>query len=269
MIFHDAEVSALNVSTPTGIQALVEVHLCGHPHVAALSPSDERLVKEFVERALPAGITFQQFNELLLVLNQNRVSPAFFQFFFGPADRPLTMALIQQGVIRFKGYAMVCFGNFRFAFRKLSTMHDASDLKQHLGPCCRATEEVQGSYSNRAEKVLDTSLVSRDETWFVGEITGNLVASEVKKLEAHRLAHPEVRENQETIEFAKKLVAMDKAFKAVQEVALRNTDVYLTWDHLDIYVATSMRNKWEFEEVFDFTRALWKSDPVVPEASLF
>ena len=50
---------------------------------------------------------------------------------------------------------------------------------------------------------------------------------------------------------------MDETFNAVQRIALRNTDVYLTWDHLDIYVATSMRNRWEYEEIFDFTGKLF------------
>ncbi len=57
---------------------------------------------------------------------------------------------------------------------------------------------------------------------------------------------------------------MDRVFKGVQETALRNTDVYLTWDHLDIYVATSMRNKWEYEEIFDFTTNLFKSPVLTP-----
>lgn len=45
---------------------------------------------------------------------------------------------------------------------------------------------------------------------------------------------------------------MKKYVKEAQEQTRRNTEVYLTWDYMDIYVATSMRNKWEFEETFDF-----------------
>ena len=57
---------------------------------------------------------------------------------------------------------------------------------------------------------------------------------------------------------------MDEIFKTVQDRALRNTDVYLTWDHLDVYVATSMRNKWEYEEIFDFTQQLFSKPILAP-----
>ena len=37
---------------------------------------------------------------------------------------------------------------------------------------------------------------------------------------------------------------------------MRNQDVYLTWDHMDVYFATSMRKRWEFEDLFDFVSGL-------------
>ena len=33
----------------------------------------------------------------------------------------------------------------------------------------------------------------------------------------------------------------------VQETGIRNQDVYLTWDGMDVYFATSMRKPWEYE----------------------
>ena len=32
--------------------------------------------------------------------------------------------------------------------------------------------------------------------------------------------------------------------------------MYLTWDHMDVYFATSMRKRWEFEDLFDFVHEL-------------
>lgn len=43
---------------------------------------------------------------------------------------------------------------------------------------------------------------------------------------------------------------------SVRTKAKRNQDVYLTWDHMDVYFATSMRKRWEFEDLFDFVNAL-------------
>jgi hypothetical protein len=36
----------------------------------------------------------------------------------------------------------------------------------------------------------------------------------------------------------------------VQAKGVSNTTRYLTWDYMDVYVATSMRNRWEFEETY-------------------
>jgi len=267
MIFCDEQVQALDLTTPAGMQELVEVHLCGHAKVSQLSASDQELLREFMAKAVPGRVTFQQFNELLLVLNQNRLSLPFFKFFFGEATSQFSMEQLQQGVIRFKGYAMVCLGNFRFAFRKLSNITSTDSLLLELGPCCQKSEEIASAYDARTEKVLDVSLIGRDQTWFVGEITGKIVADELKKFEEHRRSHPEIANDVEAVKFARRLVEMDRDFNKVQTIALRNTDVYLTWDHLDIYVATSMRNKWEYEEVFDFTQVLFKS-PILTQLKL-
>jgi hypothetical protein len=244
MIFHDSVVQALDLNQPARMQELIEIHLCGHSKLQELSDSDQQLLEDFVAKAVPAGITFQQLNELLLVLNQDRVSAAFFTFFFGSEDARLTMDALRAGVIKFKGFAMVCFGNFRFAYRRLSTITSLEVLRQELGPCCRQCEDK--GIIRRAPTKLSTSLIERDDTWFVGEITGRIVGTELPAFEAYRKAHSEIHENEEAIAFGSRLAAMDEKFQSVQQVALRNTDVYLTWDHLDVYVATSMRNKWEY-----------------------
>ncbi len=54
---------------------------------------------------------------------------------------------------------------------------------------------------------------------------------------------------------------------AVREVARRNQDIYLTWDHMDVYFATSMRKRWEFEDLFDFVNGLM-ADPQLAALNL-
>ena len=49
----------------------------------------------------------------------------------------------------------------------------------------------------------------------------------------------------------------------VQQVrtrAAKNQDVYLTWDHMDVYFATSMRKAWEYMDLYDFIEQLMKSE---------
>jgi hypothetical protein len=45
---------------------------------------------------------------------------------------------------------------------------------------------------------------------------------------------------------------MGREIEDVQAKGIRNTDIYLSWDYMDVYVATSMRKRWEFEETADF-----------------
>jgi hypothetical protein len=43
---------------------------------------------------------------------------------------------------------------------------------------------------------------------------------------------------------------------SVRQMATRNQNIYLTWDDMDVYFATSMRKRWEFEDLFDFVNGL-------------
>lgn len=55
------------------------------------------------------------------------------------------------------------------------------------------------------------------------------------------------------------LPQLDERSARLDEVrarAVRNQDVYLTWDHMDVYFATSMRKRWEFEDLYDFVNGL-------------
>ena len=49
----------------------------------------------------------------------------------------------------------------------------------------------------------------------------------------------------------KVLRKIDDSKKETIKSAEKNTDIYLMWEHMDVYIATSMRNSWEFEEVSD------------------
>ena len=54
---------------------------------------------------------------------------------------------------------------------------------------------------------------------------------------------------------------------SVRAKATRNQDIYLTWDHMDVYFATSMRKRWEFEDLFDFVNSLM-ADPALSALNL-
>lgn len=42
--------------------------------------------------------------------------------------------------------------------------------------------------------------------------------------------------------------------------ATKNQNTYLTWDHMDVYFATSMRKAWEYQDLYDFIERLMGQD---------
>ncbi|MBI4903827.1 MAG: hypothetical protein HY820_09340 [Acidobacteria bacterium] len=57
-------------------------------------------------------------------------------------------------------------------------------------------------------------------------------------------------------EIAPEVEGRHARLQEVQGIASRNQDVYLTWDHMDVYFATSMRKTWEFSDLYDFISGL-------------
>ena len=52
------------------------------------------------------------------------------------------------------------------------------------------------------------------------------------------------------------LTQRSQLLEDVRRRAARNQDIYLTWDHMDVYFATSMRKRWEYEDLYDFVNEL-------------
>jgi hypothetical protein len=58
------------------------------------------------------------------------------------------------------------------------------------------------------------------------------------------------------LEIAPELQNRHTRLLEVQAIAARNQDIYLTWDHMDVYFATSMRKTWEFADLYNFISTL-------------
>jgi hypothetical protein len=67
---------------------------------------------------------------------------------------------------------------------------------------------------------------------------------------------------QQIIRDLKSLTVLHEKLESTLERATRNTDVYLTWDHMDVYFATSMRRSWEFEDLYDFVHMLMETKEI-------
>ncbi len=278
--------------------------LTGRP-VKGLTDRD----KGFLERILKDEgkvIDCCQFNELLLLVNKDRVEPPFFDYFFRKA---CPVSDIRAGVERFQKMAMLCYGNFVFAYRKLSRLRRVEKLVRALGAYARDPQQIATSFAGRGDKLIEVELIKREQTPLVGYLSAGEIVAENKRAaflrnrlppEAERAAadwsayeataieaagttdeHRPLRtiianyraanQGATVAQFAKYLDSIIPRLEArltllneVRAKAERNQDVYLTWDHMDVYFATSMRRRWEFEDLFDFVTGVMGQEVLKP-----
>lgn len=236
-----------------------------------------------------------QMNELLLLLNKDRIGKPMFRKFFG---HTCAVGRLEPAVERYQKIAMLRYGNFVFAYRTLSRIVDEEDFFAELGSLCIEGELTAAAYAARAEKLLEVENIPRDDTSLVGYLSATQIVAEAARTKFLKIAERAAGEasswvSVETIirelskpEEQQALIGMIHNYQArhkeqtptdffryvaemapevesrharltkVQGIATRNQDVYLTWDHMDVYFATSMRKAWEFADLYDFIAGL-------------
>lgn len=277
MKFEDEVIKNINIKDVYSVSKMIIEHLCGEKYYKEPSEDDRKLLEALLCKANKNDLGYEQFNELLLLLDQDRVSEDFFKFFF--EKKKITLEELKQGVIKFRGYAMLCFGNYRFAYKKLIQKNE-EELKEDL----KNYWKEDGIIKERPTKSLEITDIERNKTWYAGYISTrkfkkenvliNRLIESKKDMEEKEKILKELRKRFEDedaekayeryLELAEKYkteyLAIQNEIYKVEEMALKNSDIYLTWDYMDVYVATSMRHKWEFEETFDFIEDIFKKD---------
>jgi hypothetical protein len=270
-------------------------HLTGTP-VKEVTESDRQCLRGILADET-RQIHCSQFNELLLLVNKDRVTECFFKHFFGNS---CTVGDLKAGVEKFQKTGMLCFGNFIYAFRTLSCAKNDDELRAETADFCRTSAEHSQRFANRVEKLLDVELIPKADTPFVGYLAPGEVLAEFERakflkqllpkpaqlakldwpafialvagatgaaerpaLESvvarYRLRYPAHGLTEFAAHLDKvvaQLAERDARIKEVRAIATRNQDIYLTWDHMDVYFATSMRKQWEFEDLFDFVEGV-------------
>jgi hypothetical protein len=271
IIFEDEIVENFKIEKVDDLANLIVEYLCGEKYwKKKLSKSEEELLKEVLNSLENQGLNYAQFNELLLLLEQDRVSQDFFNFFFIDKNNKNDLVKIDElkkGITKFRGYAMLCFGNFRFAYKKLITKNK-EEIENLLKPYCIDTQELEEDFKARPPKVLDIKKIEKEKTYLCGYITQESYKNDMKyitKMITEKKAKTIQGENIiEIIEYYKNL---QNDIKELKEKAYDNTIIYLSWDYMDVYVSTSMRYKWDYEEVFEFTEKLF-DDPCLKELNI-
>lgn len=191
----------------------------------------------------------------MLFLGQDIVSDGFFNFFFlepalpeAESSKLVSLETLKVGVAKFRTFALLFFGNFRFAYKGLIRLN-YKEITDRFKSYLRDPAEVELDFKKRPDKMLDIDKIPRDKTWFLGYVSGKKVEREYAVIRKSR--------KKEYASFKKYLANLSCQIEGAQTIALRNTGSYLTWDCMDLYFATSMRNKWEYEETYDFIDELF------------
>lgn len=242
-------------------------------------------------------IGHSQMNELLLLVNKDRMERSFFEYFFAGN---CSVGSLKDGVLKFQKMAMLCYGNFIYAYRVLSRSESVPALEKMLGEWARKPNELRKCFERRSPKLVDIEQIPRESTSLVGYISaGEVIAEEerckilLKDLPNQEVlkrmawkdyekavfsaAGPEEHPSLKSIidnyrrrvptatvnQFVQYLKDVSHILRqnasnldSVRKTATQNQDIYLTWDHLDVYFATSMRKRWEYEDLFDFVNSL-------------
>lgn len=194
------------------------------------------------------GLGYSQLNELLLVSGLDRITHAFFAYLltgspnYSPGMAFESFEQFQAGVRRFRTTALLAYGNVKFAFKSLS--HDDALLQTDLESLEPLSVEA---FERRHDPILPVRPIAPEEAY----LTGYLIEAELRARLA--VTPPDLT-----------ALALETRRIEVVEIALENQAAYLASDHLDVYVATSMRARHEFIAVGRIVKEIFENERVKP-----
>ena len=168
---------------------------------------------------------YSQFNEILLLLGFDRVFPGFFQFLvdgtlnYKDGSAIDSLETFEKGIERFRELALLWYGNIKFAFKSLSK--NPFELEEKVSYMVPFPESY---YTLRHPPISEIERIPPEKTYFLGYLIAEKL-KERKDIEAKEM----LRQREIYINIGK-----------------RNQLAYLSSDHLDVYVATSMRLEHEY-----------------------
>jgi hypothetical protein len=217
-------------------------------------------------------IDHTRLNELLLLVNKDRMAGPMFRRFFGQRCR---VSELTAAVEQYQKIAMLRYGNFIYAYRTLSRITDENRFSEELGHLCTEGDLSAALYTSRAGKLLDIESIPRTDTPLVGYLSATLIVGESARVKllgladtvagvgaswnafeaaVRELSKPEeqqpilamlrnyrIRQPQGAPgDFMRYIREVEIQIEArhtrlldVQATATRNQDVYLTWDHME------------------------------------
>jgi hypothetical protein len=185
-----------------------------------------------------------QLNEVLLMSGLDRVTPAFFAYLVDGSTEytsGMTIASLrsfEQGVQRFRKTALLVYGNVKFAFKNFST--NTADLEAEVEG--RSPKDTK-LFSQRHSPMVPVEPIDPDDTY----LTGYLIERELTERLTRDPGDAEAK-------------ALSIRHKEIVSRANKNQEAYLASDHLDVYVATSMRARHEFVSIGRLVASIFGHD---------
>ena len=188
-----------------------------------------------------SGIGYSQLNELLLLYGYDRASYAFFCLLLALAGETAGTAFrslecLRTGVDCFRIRAILRFGNVKHAFKYLAGLSEEG-LTAEMN-LFDARDESH--FTKRHDPLVPIEPIPGDQTYYLGYL--------VKRAIDERL-----RQNPNDVETQRECTAREK----VVAIGKRNHLAYLASDHMDVYVATSMRERHEYQMVNEVVKEVF------------
>lgn len=254
---------------------------------------DKRQLNDAVANDL-AVLDHSQFNELLLHVNKDRVEHPFFKHFFGDVTtigelsngvRDFQIkAMLRYGnfIHAFKTWSRISQPDIlESEMAKLLFLGEAPESVTarkepliQIVPIPREDTYFIGEVTSAtviADEIINESLIAAITTigptvsWETLIETAKRVINEnhhtqlIRMIQRFRSAKPNltVADFKDQIEeSAESLGDRVERCKRTMNKGKQNLDVYLAWDHMDVYIATSMRERHDFESVHRFAEEL-------------
>jgi hypothetical protein len=267
--------------------------------LASVQLSPPELMDEIISAILASDkihLTLEKFNRLMLSCRHRLATDHFFQYFFHGVSN---IDEFEVAIDRYRIKAMWLFGNFRFAYRRLATS-DREDFARMI----EKTEPINQEEFTKREPFGEIQPIDVGSLYLLGyiakaelddlelafkfleqlsessanrsDIVRGMGESRLKKF-LTVLAKHKLKASQDNIAIlpigelnslkAKIGVLLEPLRISRQNavtIGLQNTDRYLTLPYLDVYVATSMREKEDFVNQHDFIHRVFNNLQVKP-----
>lgn len=187
---------------------------------------------------------YSQFNEILSILEQERVSQSFFQYLVDGSTEYQNGSSIKnekhlsESIDKFRKLALLYYGNVMFAFNQLS--FDDVELEDVIND---TFPEDPSNFKLRNKPIIEIEKIPKDKTFLLGYLSKRIIDKGLSN-------NPDDQ----------KLLKLKEERKHYLEIGRKNQSIYLTFDHLDVYVATSMRSQHEFINVDENVEAIFDHD---------